>query len=99
MGILVSLAAIIETSRLSTSRANAAMGLELPVIAMVVLGGTSIAGGSGTVGGTILGMLVLSYLQDGLEFAGVRNDWSLIVVGGFLILGVFINGRFRSSAN
>jgi ribose/xylose/arabinose/galactoside ABC-type transport system permease subunit len=98
MGFLASLAAIIETSRLSTARANAGMGLELPVIAMVVLGGTSITGGSGTIGGTVLGILILSYLQDGLEFAGVRNDWSLIVVGGFLILGVFINGLFRSSA-
>jgi rhamnose transport system permease protein len=98
MGALVSLAAIIETARLSTSRANTAVGLELPVIAMVVLGGTSINGGSGTIGGTILGILILSYLRDGLEFAGVRSDWGLIVVGVFLILGVFINARLSNSA-
>jgi rhamnose transport system permease protein len=98
MGFLASLAAIVETARFSTARANAGIGLELPVIAMVVLGGTSITGGSGTIGGTVLGVLILSYLQDGLEFAGVRNDWSLIVVGVFLILGVFTNGLLRSSA-
>ena len=97
MGGLVALAAIIQTARLSTARANASMGLELPVIAMVVLGGTRITGGAGSVLGTMLGVLVLAYLQDGLASAGVRNDWGLVVVGGFLILGVLSNELFRKS--
>jgi rhamnose transport system permease protein len=88
MGLLVAIAAIIETARVSTARANAGVGLELAVIAMVVLGGAKISGGSGTMAGTVLGVLILSYLQDGLEFAGVRNDWGLIVVGVFLIAAV-----------
>ena len=87
MGALVAVAAIIQTARLSTARANASMGLELPVIAMVVLGGTRITGGSGTIMGTLLGVLVLAYMQDGLASVGVRNDWGLVVVGAFLILG------------
>ena len=95
MGFLVGIAAIIETSRASTARANAAMGLELPVIAMVVLGGTKITGGSGSIAGTVLGVLILSYLQDGLEFAGVRDDWGLVVVGALLIVGVLGNEFFR----
>ncbi len=98
MGGLVGIAAIIQTARLSTARANASMGLELPVIAMVVLGGTRITGGAGTIVGTILGVLVLAYLQDGLASAGVRNDWGLVVVGGFLIVGVLANELFRKSA-
>ena len=97
MGGLVGIAAIIQTARLSTARANASMGLELPVIAMVVLGGTRITGGAGTIVGTVLGVLVLAYLQDGLASAGVRNDWGLVVVGGFLILGVLANELFRKS--
>ena len=95
MGFLTAIAAIIETARVSTARANASMGLELPVIAMVVLGGTKITGGAGTIGGTMLGVLVLAYLQDGLETAGVRNDWGLLIVGVFLIAGVLANELFR----
>ena len=97
MGLLVSIAAIIQTARVSTARANASMGLELPVIAMVVLGGTKITGGAGTIPGTVLGILVLAYLQDGLVSAGVRNDWGLVIVGVFLISGVLANEFLRRS--
>lgn len=94
-GFLVGLAGVIYTSRLSTARANAGFGLELTVIAMVVLGGTKITGGSGTILGTIMGVLILAYLQDGLVYAGVRSDWGLTVIGVFLIAGVFLNEFFR----
>lgn len=94
-GLLVGIAGIIYTSRLSTARANAGFGLELTVIAMVVLGGTRITGGAGTILGTILGVLILAYLQDGLVYAGVRSDWGLTVTGLFLIAGVFLNEFFR----
>lgn len=97
-GFLVGLAGIIYTSRLSTARANAGFGLELTVIAMVVLGGTKITGGSGTILGTILGVLILAYLQDGLVYAGVRSDWGLTVIGVFLIAGVFLNEFFRKES-
>ena len=70
---------------------NAGFGLELTAIAIVVLGGARILGGSGTILGTVLGMLILSYLQDGLSFAGVRSDVGLIVIGTVLILGVLVN--------
>jgi len=94
-GCLVGLAGIIYTSRISSARGNAGYGLELTVIAMVVLGGTRITGGSGTVLGTVLGVLILSYLQDGLTYGGVRSDWALIVTGAFLIVAVLLNEIFR----
>jgi rhamnose transport system permease protein len=97
-GFLVGLAGVIYTSRLSTARANAGFGLELTVIAMVVLGGTKITGGSGTILGTIMGVLILAYLQDGLVYAGVRSDWGLTVIGVFLIAGVFLNEFFRKES-
>ena len=97
MGFLASVAAVIQTARVSTARANASMGLELPVIAMVVLGGTKITGGAGTIPGTVLGILVLAYLQDGLVSAGVRNDWGLVIVGVFLVSGVLANEFLRRS--
>ncbi len=94
-GFLVGLAGRIYTSRMASARGNAGLGLELTVIAMVVLGGTKITGGSGTIIGSVMGILILSYLQDGLTFAGVRADWGLIFIGVFLILGVFVNEVFR----
>lgn len=97
-GWLVSIAAVIHTSRISSARANAGFVLELTVIAMVVLGGTRITGGSGTILGTVMGVLILSYLQDGLLFAGVRSDWGLVVIGAFLITGVFVNEFFRKES-
>lgn len=94
-GFLVGLAGLTYTSRIASARGNAGLGLELTVIAMVVLGGTKITGGSGTIAGTVMGILILSYLQDGLTFAGVRGDWGLLFIGIFLILGVFANEVFR----
>jgi ribose/xylose/arabinose/galactoside ABC-type transport system permease subunit len=94
-GFLVGLAGLIYTSRIFSARGNAGIGLELIVIAVVVLGGTKITGGSGTIAGTFMGVLILSYLQDGLTFAGVRSDWGLIFIGIFLIAGVFVNEVFR----
>ena len=97
-GFLVAVAALIFTSRISSARGNAGLGLELTVIAMVVLGGTQITGGFGTVLGTVFGILIISYLQDGLSFSGVQADWGLVVTGMVLITGVFINEFFRKSA-
>jgi ribose/xylose/arabinose/galactoside ABC-type transport system permease subunit len=94
-GFLVGLAGVIYTSRIFSARANAAYGLELTVIAMVVLGGAKITGGSGTIFGTVMGVLILAYLQDGLVYAGVRSDWGLLVIGVFLIASVFLNEFFR----
>jgi len=94
-GFLVSLSALILTSRSSTARGNAAYGVELVVIAMVVLGGTRITGGSGTIAGTVMGILILTYLQDGLSFAGIHSDIGLVIIGICLIAGVFLNEFFR----
>lgn len=91
MGFMVGIAGLIHTSRISSARGNAGFGIELIAIAMVVLGGARILGGSGTILGTVLGVLILSYLQDGLSYAGVRSDVGLIVIGCVLILGVLVN--------
>ncbi len=94
-GFLVGLASLIFTSRISSARGNAGLGLELTVIAMVVLGGTKITGGSATVLGTAFGILIISYLQDALSFAGVQSDWGLVITGIVLVVGVFANEFFR----
>ena len=93
------IAGLIHTSRISSARGNAGFGMELIAIAIVVLGGARILGGSGTIVGSILGLLILSYLQDGLSFAGVRSDVGLIVIGFVLIIGVLINENLNRSQN
>lgn len=92
---LVAIAAIIYTSRLSTARADAGLGLELTVIAAVALGGVSIKGGKGTVTGAILGVVILATLQNGLFLAGLASSLGQAILGLFLIAGVFANEFFR----
>ncbi len=94
-GFLVGVAGTIHTSRIFTARGNAGFELELACIAAVVLGGARITGGSGTIVGTILGVLILNYLKDGFLFYGLRSDWGLVIIGVVLITGVFINEFFR----
>ena len=94
-GFLVGVAGTIHTSRIFTARGNAGFELELACIAAVVLGGARITGGSGTIVGTILGVLILNYLKDGFLFYGLRSDWGLVIIGLFLIIGVFLNEFFR----
>lgn len=90
-GLLVAVAGIIYCARISSARGNEGFGLEFAVITMVVFGGSRITGGYGTVPGTILGGLIIWYVQDGLSFAGVSSDWGLLITGLFLIGGVLIN--------
>lgn len=91
IGLLVAIAAIIYTSRVSTARGNAAIGMELNVIAAVVLGGTDIKGGKGTIIGTFLGVVILAFLKNGLAMLSIRGDWALCVTGIVLLLGILLN--------
>jgi rhamnose transport system permease protein len=94
-GFLVALAAIIYTSRVSTARADSGLGLELDVIAAVVLGGASIYGGVGTIAGSVLGVLIIATLRNGLVLAGVPSTWQLFLLGILVISAVFLNEFFR----
>jgi rhamnose transport system permease protein len=96
-GLLVAMAAVIYTSRVYTARADIGLGLELGVISAVVLGGASIYGGSGTIGGTVLGVLIIATLQNGLILAGVPSTWQLFILGVLLLVAVFLNEFFRKS--
>jgi len=95
IGLLVALASVIYTSRVYTARGDSGLGLELDVISAVVLGGASIYGGSGTIGGTVLGVLIIAALRNGLVLAGVPSTWQVFVLGVLLLLAVFLNEFFR----
>ncbi|MCG8353259.1 MAG: ABC transporter permease [Chloroflexales bacterium] len=94
-GLMAGLAGFIFTSRVTTTRADAGTGLELDVIAAVVLGGTSIYGGSGSILGTVLGLLIITLLRNGLLLTGVKGDATVVVIGTVLILAVLINNLVR----
>ena len=99
-GFMAALAGWWATMRISTTRSDMGSGLELDVIAAVVLGGTSIFGGSGSILGTILGLVLIRSLSNGLLLAGVKGDGTIVLVGVVLILAIllnnFIQSRFRS---
>lgn len=98
-GLVAGLAAVIFVSRVSTTRSDMGTGLELDVITAVVLGGTSIFGGRGTIIGTLLGLVLMQALKNGLALAGVKGDGTIVVIGAVLIGTVLISNIFRKDAD
>ena len=94
-GLISGLAAIIFVSRVSTTRSDMGTGLELDVITAVVLGGTSIFGGRGTIIGTLLGLILMQALKNGLALAGVKGDGTIVVIGLILIATIIISNLVR----
>lgn len=92
-GFLCAVAALIYTSRVSTAKADAALGWELDVIVAVVLGGTAITGGKGTVVGSLLGVLFLGYLRTGFSMVGISSVYQTITAGALLIVVSILNQR------
>lgn len=88
MGALAGLTGALLASRLNTAVVLAGNGVELKVITAVVLGGASLSGGSGTIIGAFLGVLLMSLLQNAMIIAGINPFWQLIVVGFVLLISV-----------
>jgi len=95
-GFVAALAAIVFVSRVSTTRSDMGTGLELDVITAVVLGGTSIFGGRGTIIGTVLGLFLMQALKNGLALAGVKGDGTIVIIGIVLIGATLISNLFIS---
>ena len=94
-GFMAGLAAWIFVSRVSTTRSDMGTGLELDVIAAVVLGGTSIFGGIGTIPGTVIGVVLIQLLKNGLALTGVKGDATIVVIGAVLILSILVANFIR----
>lgn len=98
-GLASAIAAVMFVSRVSTTRSDMGTGLELDVITAVILGGTSIFGGRGTIIGTALGLILVQVLKNGLSLAGIKGDGTLVVIGVVLVLtllaGSLMENRIR----
>ena len=92
-GLLASLAGIIEVARLSSAQPTAGTGYELDAIAAVVLGGTSLAGGKGRIVGTLIGALILGFLNNGLNLLGVSSYYQMIVKAVVILLAVLVDNK------
>ena len=90
-GALAAFVGVLIDARLGSGNANAANGLEFDVIAAVVVGGTLLTGGHGRMTGTLLGVLVIATLANGLVLVGVDSDVQAVVRGAVILLAVLVN--------
>lgn len=88
MGALVGLAAALNAPRFSIVPSNAGMGLELKAIAAVVVGGTAITGGRGTLLGTLIGVALLGTIGTALTFAGINPFWEKAIQGAIILVAL-----------
>ena len=95
MGLLAGLAALFQISRLEAADPNAGSGLELQVIAAVVIGGTSLMGGRGSVISTFFGVLIISVLAAGLAQIGASEPTKRIITGAVIVIAVILD-TYRS---
>jgi len=95
-GLMAGLSAWVLVSRVTTTRSDMGIGYELDVIAAVVLGGTSIFGGSGTIWGTVVGLVMIQLLKNGLALTGVKGDATIIVIGAVLIASTLIASSLQA---
>jgi ribose transport system permease protein len=97
-GACTGLAGVVMASRLSSAQPQLGMGYELQAIAAVIIGGTSLLGGRGTILGTLIGALIMSVLINGLRIMAVQSEWQTVVVGAVVLIAVFAdNLRKRRS--
>ena len=97
LGSLTGLAAVLNAVRFNQIPSNAGIGLEMKVIAAVVVGGASVTGGTGTVAGTVLGVILLAAIGPALTFLGVSAYWERAIQGGIILIAIAVDGLRHSA--
>lgn len=90
-GVLAAVSAIINNSWLMTARADAGSGMEMQAITVAVLGGIGVAGGIGHLGGVLIGVIIITMMNSGLQIANVNSVWQLATLGFILIIAIILN--------
>jgi ribose transport system permease protein len=88
-GAFIGLAAVVLTARLGAAEPDLGLGYELEGIAAVIIGGTSLLGGKGTISGTIIGALIMAVLVNGLRIMSIQQEWQYVVVGVVIVIAVY----------
>ena len=97
-GLICGVAGLLVSSRLNSAQPALGLGYELDAIAAVVIGGTSLAGGRGTVTGTIIGAFIMSVLTNGLRVMGVQEEWKIVITGLIIVVAVYVDNVLRRKA-
>jgi ribose transport system permease protein len=97
-GMICGVAGLLVSSRLNSAQPALGLGYELDAIAAVVIGGTSLSGGRGTILGTIIGAFIMSVLTNGLRIMSVQEEWKIVVTGIIIIVAVYIDNVLRRRA-
>jgi len=91
MGFLSALSGIVLCARMYSGQPTVGQGFEMDAIAAAILGGTSFSGGTGTMGGTLIGVFVIGVLNNGLNLLNVSSFWQLIIKGIVILLAVYVD--------
>lgn len=94
-GLFIGLAGVLISARLGSAQPATGMGYELQAIAAVVIGGTSLFGGKGTIVGTVIGALIMSVLNNGLQIVSVPQEWQNVILGGVILAAVYTDNIRR----
>jgi putative xylitol transport system permease protein/inositol transport system permease protein len=95
-GALAGVAGIVESSRVMSGAPSAGEGYELNAIAAVVIGGSSLNGGVGTMAGTVVGVLIIGVMNNGLDLLGVSSYWQQVVKGAIIVCAVLLDRKSRN---
>lgn len=88
-GLFTGLAGVMISARLGSAQPATGMGYELQAIAAVVIGGTSLSGGKGSIIGTLIGALIISVLNNGLQIMSIPQEWQNVILGGVILVAVY----------
>lgn len=90
-GLMAAISGVVLASRMFSGQPTAGEGAEMDAIAAVVIGGTSMSGGIGTIGGTIIGGLIIAVLNNGLNLMNVSSFWQLVVKGVIILIAAYVD--------
>jgi ribose transport system permease protein len=97
-GLFTGLAGVMISARLGSAQPATGMGYELQAIAAVVIGGTSLAGGKGSIVGTVIGALIISVLNNGLQIMSIPQEWQNVILGCVILVAVYADMMRKKEA-
>ena len=98
MGLLSSMAGVIVTARLNSAEANAGLNMEMEAICAVIMGGTALHGGKGSLPGTVIAVILLGLIRNGLTVMSVSSYYQQFVTGALLLIAV-VTAELRERRN